>query len=370
MKKKNNFRTIWGWLVVLTAGFLLYGSFAALNLDHTRYFLLFIAAGVLAEMLAVPFPLGRVSGSMALFLAVALVYGLPAAWWVGFWAILLGQGIFNRGDSLRTVLFNAAQQVLSLAAGGWVLGMVTGVDAAGVLAASRPLWRTIAGLVLFMLAQQAANHLLVYIYGAPAGASRRYCTWRDALRWDGLVCLFAFPFGLVMALVYRQVSPLAGLSLFIPVLVMQRLMGLYLGAEMTSREMAVFYRVVKRLAGAPASTDTAALLLQEISQLVPYQTGVVYLIDETGDDYTAVTVQGAWQKQFAHTSIKNAGDFLLQVLHNNQPEIIFDTRSDPRLVRRTGITAVCRSLLLAPLAVDGRPVGLMVLGHRQPLYFD
>lgn len=369
-QKKNSFRNIWGWLVVLTAGLLLYRSFAALNLDHTRYYLLFVAAGVLAEMLAVPFPLGRVSGSTALFLAVALVYGLPAAWWVGFVATLLGQGIFNRGDSLRTVLFNAAQQVLSLAAGGWVLGLATGLAVDGVLVGGRPLWRAAAGLVLFMLSQQAANHLMVYLYGAPAGSSRRYCTWRDALRWDVLVCLFAFPFGLVLALVYRQISPLAGLALFIPVLVMQRLMGLYLGAEMTSREMAVFYRVVRRLAAAPASTETAGLLLQEIGQLVPYQTGVVYLLDDPGEDYTAVAVQGAWQKQFAGTSLKNSGDFIWQALQNNQAEIIFDTRSDPRLVRRAGLTAICRSLLLAPLAVDGRPVGLVVLGHRQPLFFD
>ncbi|MGQ9556720.1 MAG: diguanylate cyclase domain-containing protein [Desulfurispora sp.] len=369
-QKKNSFRYIWGWLVVLTAGLLLYRSFAALNLDHTRYYLLFVAGGVLAEMLAVPFPLGRVSGSTALFLAVALIYGLPAAWWVGFMATLLGQGIFNRGDSLRTVLFNAAQQVLSLAAGGLALGLTAGLAVDGVLAASRPLWRVVAGLSAFILAQQAANHLLVYLYGAPAGRSRRYCTWRDALRWDVLVCLFAFPFGLVLALVYRQTSPLAGLALFIPVLVMQRLMGLYLGAEMTSREMAVFYRVVRRLAAAPASTETAGLLLQEIGQLVPYQTGVVYLLDEPGEHYTAVAVQGAWQKQFTGTALRDSGDFLEQALRDGRAEIIFDTRSDPRLVRRSGLTSACRSLLLAPLSVDGRPVGLVVLGHRQPLFFD
>jgi len=101
--------------MVVGLGFWLFAhTFPLLDLDHGRELLLLVGLAVLAEWLAVLLPQGQLSGGFAIIFATFLVYGPVAAVWVSGLASLVGQGVVNRGNPLRTTLFNAAQYVLAL----------------------------------------------------------------------------------------------------------------------------------------------------------------------------------------------------------------------------------------------------------------
>jgi len=149
------------WLIILIGFGILARLFSALDLDLGREFLIMIALGMLADWLAVSFPQGRLSGGFSVVLASYLTYGPAAAAWISALAALFGQGIVNRGNPLRTTLFNASQYVLALLFGHYVFGRAGGHRGADFgLGDLLPLLAFIA--VYFL-----ANHLFVYLYLLP-----------------------------------------------------------------------------------------------------------------------------------------------------------------------------------------------------------
>jgi len=102
---------IYTWLVIGLGVWLLYYTLPLLDLDLGRELLIMVAFGVLAEWLAVVFPQGQLSGGFAVILSTYLIFGPVPAAWVNALATVLGQGVANRGNPLRTTLFNAAQYV-------------------------------------------------------------------------------------------------------------------------------------------------------------------------------------------------------------------------------------------------------------------
>ncbi|HBC94942.1 MAG TPA: GGDEF domain-containing protein, partial [Pelotomaculum sp.] len=111
--KEGFFHFTISWLVVSLAVWQLCRLFPSLDLDQTGELLVIIFLGVLAELLAVSFPHGQLSGSFTLIIATFLIYGPAATAWVSGVATVFGQGIANRGNPLRTTLFNTGQYVLA-----------------------------------------------------------------------------------------------------------------------------------------------------------------------------------------------------------------------------------------------------------------
>lgn len=360
---------LYTWLVILSGFWLLFYHFSAVDLDRTREYLLLILLGILSEWLVVSFPLGRLSGGFSIVLACLLIYGPETCAWIGALASLIARGVANRGDPLRTTFFNAAQQVLA------VLGAARLCSLLPLISLKAPLPESIdfstgAGVVAFIIFYFTVNHVLVYIYTYPGRPKQRALPWRDALRWDGLTYLVTAPFGAIMALLYMRLGMASAVFLFVPLLVVQFILRMYVHVELANRELRAMYEISRRLSGRLGPAEIPELLLKEARRAISFHCGVVYLQSENPGAFSAEAVYGQFAKQLKKSAVYAGEGFLGFVLTNREPEIIYDSRADFRVRGEPGMPQVYRSLLLAPLVTEAGAIGLLVLGEKRPMAYD
>ncbi|MEW5899419.1 MAG: sensor domain-containing diguanylate cyclase [Bacillota bacterium] len=352
------------WLIILLGFGILARLFGALNLDLGRGFLIMIALGMLAEWLGVSFPQGRLTGGFAVVLSSYLIYGPAAAAWISALAALFSQGIANRGNPFRTALFNAAQYVPALLAADHVYARLGGQRGAGLGLAD------LVPLLAFIAVYFLVNHLQVYLYLLPGRRRYPLLAWADAFRWDALTYLFGTPFGVLMSLLYQQVGVAGSLLLFLPVLIVQFVLRLYVHVELANRELFALYQVAKKLNERLALEDILEIVLKEARRIVSYHSGVIYLWSEERGAYAAAAAAGAFAESLRRSAVPKGEGFLGQAMENRTPEIVFDARSDPRLKKEPGLPQVYRSLLVIPLLSEKETLGALVIGDKRPLAFD
>ncbi|OAT80235.1 GGDEF domain-containing protein [Desulfotomaculum copahuensis] len=352
------------WLVIALGAWVMVRMFSQLDLDQGRELLLLAFLGVLAEWLAVTFPQGQLSAGFTVVLATYLVFGPAAAVWTGALAIMCGQGIINRGNPLRATLFNAAQHVLAVK-GGSLAFQLAGGSLPFVFDVHR-----LAPLLLFTAVYFLINQLLVYFFLAPRRVRSSLLAWGDALRWDALTYVFSAPLGVLTGLLFTRMGAGGVALFFIPVLVAQFILRLYVHQELANRELTALYQVARRLGERLDVKEIADLVLQESRRVAPCHSGVIYLWDEDRQRFAAAATAGSRAPELAGSSLARGEGFLGWVMDNGQAEIIYDAREDPRVKDQPGLFQVYRSLLIIPLLADAGTVGVFVLGDKRRLAFD
>lgn len=365
---RNYIHIAYIWVVILLGFALISYYFSLVDLDYSREYLAFIALGVLAEWLAVSFPLGKLSGGFSVVLAAFLLFGTPGAAWISYLSCLVGQGVANRGNPMRTTLFNAGQQVLTLLGAAWLCGLMSG--GAGISPAGGN-WKLQAlGLIVFVASYFIINHLLVYFYIVPVRHRQGSPPWRDAMRWDGLTYLFSAPYGVVMAMLYLSAGLGAAVLLFVPILVVQFVLRLYVRAELANKELRAMYEVVQRFSEKVDLKEIPGLLLREAARAVPYHTGVLYLRSENKGQYFAASCRGPYSTQLNKSLLRPGEGFLGFCLNQRDPVLIDDTRYDFRIKNDPGLPQVLRSMIIIPLVSELGVMGLMVLGEKRSGAYD
>ncbi|MGB9804314.1 diguanylate cyclase [Desulfofundulus sp.] len=351
------------WLITGLGVWGLARFFSSLDLDYGRHYLVFVALGVAAGWLAVNFPHGQLSGGFALVLAAYILFGAPAAAWTGALATLFSQGFLPRGDPLRTVFYNAAQHVLAVIAGNFVFLRVAGA------AGSRISPGLAAGLLAFSGTYFVVNHLLVSLYVAPRRSHHPLLGWWDAFRWDGLTCLFSIPTGMLMAFLYREAGLSGLVLLFLPVLVVQFVLRLYVHMELANRELLALYHVARGLGQRLDVQAILDLVLKETRRVVSYHSAVIYLWSADGRCLEARAAAGPFREKLCGSVVFPEESFTGWVLESGEPEIVYDVREEPRLRQEPGLFQVLRSLMVIPLLADTRKLGVLVIGDKRPFAF-
>ncbi|MEG6615146.1 GAF domain-containing protein [Peptococcaceae bacterium 1198_IL3148] len=351
-------------LFVLGAGtYVLVDLFPGLDIDWGRELVVMTALIILAEWFAVSFPQGLVSGGFAVVFATFLIYGGEEAVYVVGLSILIGQGIANRGNPLRTTLFNGAQYIIS----AWVA--VCLYTLIGGSPTDRSPLDNIMPLLAFIGGYYAANHLLTYIYQLPRISLYPDITRTDVLKWDALTYLFTVPIGLIMALLYDTIGVTGVVLLFIPVLAIQFILRLYVDLELVNRKLTVLYKISSRL----AITDLDKLMdliLKEFRRLANYHTGIFYLWREDKGYFEPVVVNSTYAHQLKKIYVYPGEGFVGRVAESFEPVLIEDTRKDQVLRREPGLSQVMRSLMAVPLVSANGVVGVIVLGSKRVHGFD
>lgn len=365
--RKSILHIFYTWAVILSGFWLLSHLFPALDLDKTREYLLLIMLGVLAEWLTVSFPLGRLSGGFSIVLASFLVYGMEVCVWVSALAALIGQGVANRGNPVRTVLFNAMQQALAISGSASLCKDVLGIKAPALNNIDLASGLSIAAFVIFYF---VINHILVYLYTFPGRRGQISLPWLDALRWDGLTYLVTAPFGITMGLLCNRVGLASAVFLFAPMLVVQFILRLYVHVELANRELRAMYEIARRLGGGVEVAEIPNLLIREARRAVNFHSGVVYLRADDSQVFKCKAAYGPFARQLENSIIRSGEGFLGFVIANREPEVIYDTRVDPRLKQEPGLPQVYRSMLLIPLAAGVDTLGLLVLGEKRPMAYE
>ncbi|RYD07080.1 hypothetical protein N752_00425 [Desulforamulus aquiferis] len=160
MARQGGLSLLYTWTIILLGFAWLYKIFPSLNFDSAGILVTLIVLGILAEWLAVPFPQGYLSGGYVVVLATQLLFGGVATAWVTGVVTLIGLGIANRGNPLRSTLFNSSQHVLATAVAALAFELVSA---------------QILGIFVFTFVYFAVNHFLVYIYLLPGRRDHPVC---------------------------------------------------------------------------------------------------------------------------------------------------------------------------------------------------
>lgn len=367
--RKNYLHTAYSLAVIAVGLGFMISLFGDLDLDRSKEFAVLILLGVLVEWLAVNFPMGRLSGGFSLILASLLIYNLSASVWISSVAFFVGSGIASRGNSLRTSVFNMTQQIITLYGAVYLTSLVWGREISAALLTASP-YSGFIQLVNLIVLYFMGNHLLVYIYAYPGREGARMHSWRNTLRWDALSYFFSTPFGVVMALLYQKTGIMSVLLLVIPVLAVQFILRLYVRSELVNRELRAVYETTRKLGSNPALEEIPGVLLKEMRRAVTFHTGVIYLRQEEGRRFKAAAAYGPYREQLERDLLIPGEGFLGWVINNGEPEIIFDSKVDPRVKNDQGLPQVLRSLLAVPLAGEAGILGLVVIGDKRAMSFS
>jgi len=351
------------WFVVGLATWQLYLLFPALDIDRCRELLSIVFLGILAEWLAVSFPHGQLSGNFALVLSVFLIFGPAATAWVNGLSTVFGQGIANRGNPLRTTLFNASQYVLASVVAGCFFEFSKGEP--GLVGVAN-----ILPLAAFSISYISTNHLLIYFYLLPRRRFLPYPAWLDAVKWDGLTYLVTIPLGLLIAMVYGYTGLSGVFLLFSSILALQFILRFYVRLHVANRELTAFYEVAKFLEKDPGPDEALEFVLRSAKRIFHYHTGVAYLCSREKDAFLPVAVAGPYSEQLYNTAVYSGEGIIGQSLVLGNPAIVFDSRSDSRTENEAGLCRILRSLLIIPLLSGKEPLGVIVLGEKSPMAFE
>lgn len=354
---------IYRWTVIFLAYWFVSYLFPMLDLDLTGDMLFMLALAMLAEWFAITFPQGQLSAIFTVIFSSYVIFGPAGAVWITALGCLLGQGM-ARNNSLPTILFNASQYVLAITGADFIYTYLGGS------LSERLDWGNIVPLAGFLASCFAINQLLIYFYLFPERKNNPLVFWKDALRWDGLTYIVTTPLGALMAVLYNNTGLWGVLLLFLPVLVMQFVLRLYVHLELANRELRVLYEVAKGLRDKLSLDGILELILKEARRVVRYHTGIIYIWSEEKSCYEARALAGAYKRQLKGSLVFPGQEFLGCLAQSGEPAVIYDSRRDPRVNIQPGLTQVHRSLLVIPLLAEKEVVGLFVLGDKRPFAFN
>jgi diguanylate cyclase (GGDEF)-like protein len=349
------------WAVVVGAAVLLGRLFPAVDLDFGVELAVLVLVLMAAEWLVVSFPHGQLSSSYAVTFGTFLLFGPAAAAWVSALGTLFGQGIANRGNPVRTTLFNAAQTVLAVY-GAYLFYLFCGGTA---FPGEMLVFTNVLPLLAFSAAHFLLNHLLVYLYLLPGGRLRSV-GWRQALSWDASTYLFLVPLGFLVAMVYQGGGFTAAFLVLLLSLVVQVFLHRYVRLALTNQELRVLYEVARRLGSNHDSDAMLDMVLRETRRIVPYHTAAVYLWSEERGLFVPAVVHSPYAAELQDIVYERAEGIVGWTAENRESCLVADTRTDPLWAETWGLTQFLRSLLVIPLVHEDEVLGVMVIGERRP----
>ncbi len=365
MRPKEGWRHLtYTWLVIGLAAWRLAALFPQLDLDRTEELLAAAVLGMAAECLAVPAPCGQFSGIFALFLALFLTGGQAAAAWAGSAALLLGQGIANRGSPARTALFNASQHVLAVSMAGLAF------EQSAIRLAGKTGISLLASLLAFTAAYMAANHFLVYLYTLPVRRRAVGPPWQATLRWDAASYLCTVPLGVLVSFVYSTAGGLAAAFLFLVILAAQVAVRFYTAQRASKRELLVLYEAARFLESGLSPRELAEYVLRAAARVVPYHSGAVYWRALPGFSFRPLALRGPLAESFGALEIEEGEGLAGRAAAERTPRLVAETKELAALSEGEEMLLVFKSLAVIPLAAGGETVGLMVLGDRKAGAFE
>ncbi|SHE66641.1 sensor domain-containing diguanylate cyclase [Desulforamulus putei] len=352
--RQGSLGLLYTWTIILLGFGWLWKIFPQLNLDQGGTLAILIVLGILAEWMAVPFPQGYLSGGYVIVAATQLICGGAATAWVTGLVSLIGLGIANRGNPLRTTLFNSSQHVLAAAAAAFVFEQAEG---------------EILPILLFTLVYFAVNHILVYFYLLPGRRDHPDLFGWDALRWDGYTYLFTAPYGSLMAALYLKMGVSWALVLFLPVLAAQLIFRKYVHMELSNRELTALFQVARRLRVSNEPDTFFNQILQESRRIVPFHTAVIFFWSQERQLFLPGAAQGPWQDEMCNVAVAPGEGLVGQVVESKEPVVIDDVRAmdspaDAGPFRRF------RSVLVVPLLARGEVTGVLALGNMHPCAYE
>lgn len=363
---KRIFTAIYG-LLVMIAGYSVLGASTlapGLEPDLWREYLVFIFFGMLLEWLVVSLPHGNLSVGFALVFTSFLIYGTPATIWISTLSALFSNGILNKGNPLRTTLFNGAQYAITAFAAGLAY------EYAGGTIVNKLTWENSGPLAVYVVAYFVVNHLVVNIYLTPQLGRYISAMWSAALWWDFITYIFAVPLSTLMVWLYDIVG-LKGVFLLLGlILILKYLLKLYIDLDVVNRQIKATYQVARSLGSSLEIEKTLNVILEETYKVVSYHTGIIYLWREEDHFLVPAAIRSPFSRHLEHVSVGLGEGLVGWAAKTREAAIVYDSKKDPHLRQDPGVVQFLRSLIVVPLVADNEIVGVMVVGKKEPAGFS
>ncbi len=363
--RKGFLHGLYVWLVI----FLGYGMLTAilkaepLDVDLWREYAVLVVLGVLAEWFVVSVPQGSLSLGFAVVFVSFIRFDATTTVLVSVLSAFIANSIFSKDSFFRSTLFNGAQYTISAVAAS-ALYFYTGGQVADKISAAN-----FIPLAVFVITYFFVNHFLVTLFLWPSFRMQRWSVWRSALKWDCLTYMFTAPIGILMALIYEKTGTLGAVLLFIPLLTLKYLLRLYINLETANKELSALYEVAKNLGSNLELSKTLGLILSETKRVVNYHTGIIYLWEEEERLLVPAAIKSPFAEKLRSITYSLEEGLIGQAAKTGQPEIVYDSKRDSRMRSIPGINQFLRSLLIIPLSMDNKLIGVIAIGKKEPYAF-
>lgn len=362
--RKSFIHGLYVWLIIFTG----YGIMASLlqqhplDIDLWREYALLILMGVLAEWFIVSVPQGSFSLGFAVVFFSFIRYDVTTTVVVSVLSAFIANSISKDGV-FRSTLFNGAQYTMAAFAASMAY-----FYAGGQVADKISLFNT-TSLMLFLLVYFFVNHFLVTLFLLPTIRIQSWSAWRSSLKWDTFTYMFAAPIGILMALIHEKTGMLGAVLLFIPLLTMKYLFRLYINLETANKELSALYEVAKNLGADLDLSKTLGLVLSETKKVVNYDTGIIYLWEEEDQVLIPTAIRSRYSEQLKNIIYPLGEGLVGHVAKTKKAEIVYDSKRDHDLRAMPGINQFLRSLLVIPLVMDTKLIGVVAVGKKDPYSF-
>lgn len=363
--RKGFMHGLYVWLVIFTG----YGMLAALlqekplDIDLWREIAVLVLLGVLAEWFVVSVPQGSLSLGFAIVFMTFIRFDTTTTVLVSVLSAFIANSVFSKDNLFRSTLFNGAQYTISAVAASAVYFYAGGQAAAKIAAANA------IPLAVFVLGYFFINHLLVTLFLWPSFRLHNWAIRYSALKWDCFTYMFAAPIGLLMTLIYDKTGMLGAVLLFIPLLTLKYLFRLYINLDMANKELSALYEVARNLGANLELSKTLGQILSETKRIVNYHTGIIYLWEEEDRILVPTAIRSPFADQLKTIDYPMGEGLVGLVAKNNRPEVVYDSKKDPDLRAMPGINQFLRSLVVIPLSVDSKIIGVVAVGKKEPNAF-
>ena len=347
------------WVIILSSIYMLYGAFKKLNFDYSQELLVAVILVILAEWFAIKLPKGLVSGGFAAILFVFVIYGKEEVAFLVALSILIGHGIANRGNPMRTILFNAAQYVLAVFIASWLYELAGGVYSKTIQLDN------VIPLLLFIFGYYISNHFFITLYQLFDKNNYPFVSILDILKWDAYTYLFAVPVGILMVLIYQQIGVMGSALIFMQLIFVQYILRMYVDIELLNREFRVLYRISSKLTE-PDLKKFINFVLKEIRNICRYDVGIFYIWENKTKTFNPIVVQGD-AKDYTIVYAKKFVDMAVQKQHVTR---IDDTRKYEDYLKDGSSKIKLRSVIAIPLFSNTGVVSVVFFGNKLPKSFS
>ncbi|MDN5293978.1 MAG: hypothetical protein PWQ91_1622 [Eubacteriales bacterium] len=371
MREKRPAATFFAGLIILTGYTLLVTFFSPFTPAGGREFFLFLALGVLAEVLYIRLPAVNLSFTFGIILATFLVHGINAAAWVAALSSLLGSMImsFYRPMSLTVTFFNGAQYILAVG-GGWLLHG----QALNYFQVEKGSW---PGVIAFAAGFLLVNFFCVHIFFLLRYRKIKRIDWLTALKWDVVTCALATAGGMVMAYIYRYAGLNTALLFAVILFSLNRLLESYVRIERSNRYLRSLVSMASSVGRSFDLQQNLKVIVLEARRLFRVDACIIFFWHEKEGKYCfgySYPYEGAVRKTLRDQCFALGEGLVGFVAEKKEPLCIPLTSSWREIPDLQGdwLLRFFRSLYLYPLVEEdsGRVVGVLVLGHRRPIQID
>ncbi|RJX21770.1 MAG: GGDEF domain-containing protein [Desulforudis sp.] len=364
MRARTLLGILYTWIVVVGGAWVLFSLLPAVDFDYAVVLGVFVLIVMVAEWLVVSLPHGQLTSAFAVTIAAFLLFGPAEAAWVTALGILFGQGIVNRGNPLRTILFNSAQFAVAVFVGYHAYLLVGGLPAQPLVIAN------FLPIMAFCGAYFIVNHLLVSLYLQPKQRHFPLIGRRSGMEWDASTYLVLIPLGVLTVLLYNAVGLIGAVLVLLPALAVQFILARFVKLELNNLELTALYAVAKHLGTTLDLERLLDLILEETRRFLAYHTAIVYLWSPEREQYVPVAVSSKYAEELKDAALEKEEGIVAWAIELKEAGIVYDTRNEPLLAKAQGLPQFLRSLLVIPLVAEDQVKGILLVGDRRPYAYN